>query len=106
MIDLLIKDLDKEMTVAETDEKESQAEYEKMMSDSSDKRSTDSASLTAKEAAKADTESALLAHKDDKASTMKELASTLETIKALHSECEWLTQYHDERKETRDSEIE
>merc|ERR1712060_716070 len=40
MIDLLIKDLDKEMTEAETDEKNSQADYEQMMKDSAEKRTT------------------------------------------------------------------
>merc|ERR1719231_1509416 len=33
MIDMLVADLDKEMTVAETDEKNSQAEYEEMSKD-------------------------------------------------------------------------
>merc|ERR1719453_2966784 len=53
MMDLLIKDLDKEMTVAETVEKESQAEYETMMSDSAEKRAQDSKSMTDKQGAKA-----------------------------------------------------
>merc|ERR1719195_1156015 len=38
MIDLLIADLDKEMTVAETDEKDAQADYETTMRDSASKR--------------------------------------------------------------------
>merc|ERR1712014_213301 len=59
MIDLLIKDLDKEMTEAETDEKNSQADYETMMKDSAEKRTTDSKALSQKGAAKADTEAAL-----------------------------------------------
>merc|ERR1719392_587706 len=41
MIDLLIKDLDKEMTVAKTEEKDSQADYEAMMKDSAAKRADD-----------------------------------------------------------------
>merc|ERR1712186_73749 len=56
MIDLLIKDLEKEMTEAETDEKNSQADYETMMKDSADKRTTDSKALTEKGSAKAETE--------------------------------------------------
>jgi len=106
MMDLLIKDLEKEMTVAETDEKDAQAEYEKMMSDSAEKRAADAKSLSTKEAAKADTEEALQAHSADKASSTKELSSTLEAIAALHSECDWLIQYYDTRKEARDAEIE
>merc|ERR1719356_1560543 len=94
------------MTVAETDEKDAQAEYEQMMSDSASKRTADSASLSTKAEAKASAEASLQAHKDDKASTTKELMSTLETIKALHSECDWLVQYYDVRKEARASEVE
>merc|ERR1719464_253807 len=56
MIDLLIKDLQKETTEAETQEKDSQADYQQMMSDSASKRTTDSQSLTEKGTAKADVE--------------------------------------------------
>merc|ERR1719469_1154215 len=62
MIDLLIKDLQKEMTEAETQEKDLQADYEQMMKDSAAKRTTDSKSLTEKGSSKADVESALQAH--------------------------------------------
>merc|ERR1712151_826424 len=54
MMDLLIKDLVKEMTVAETEEKDSQADYEKLMADSADKRTADSKLLGEKEATKAE----------------------------------------------------
>merc|ERR1719301_130823 len=49
MIDLLIKDLEKEMTVAKTEEKDAQADYETMMKDSAKKRADDSSSLANKE---------------------------------------------------------
>merc|ERR1719210_2390176 len=61
MIDLLIKDLAKEMTEAETAEKDAQADYEQLMKDSADKRTVDSKSLTEKGSAKADEEAALQA---------------------------------------------
>ena len=38
MIDMLVADLDKEMTEAETEEKNAQADYEEMMADSAEKR--------------------------------------------------------------------
>merc|ERR1719433_53383 len=41
MMDMLVKDLDKEMTVAETEEKDSQADYEQAMKDSAEKREMD-----------------------------------------------------------------
>merc|ERR1719263_2767280 len=72
MIDMLIADLDKEMTEAQTMEKDSQADYETAMNDSAEKRAQDSKSLTDKEGAKASTESSLEANKETKASTKKE----------------------------------
>jgi len=105
MIDLLIKDLDKEMTEAETQEKDSQADYEKMMSDSASKRAEDSKMLTEKESTLAELETSLQSSKESKASTTKELGATLQYIQSLHAECDWLMQYYDVRKEARDSEI-
>merc|ERR1719254_36206 len=48
MIDLLIKDLDKELTEAKTEEQEAQADYETMMRVSAEKRTTDSKALSQK----------------------------------------------------------
>merc|ERR1719353_2407565 len=59
MIDLLVKDLDKEMTVAKTEEKDSQADYEQFMKDSAEKRADDSKTLADKEGALADMQAAL-----------------------------------------------
>jgi len=106
MIDMLVKDLDKEMTRGEVDEKSAQADYEKMLADSKDKRKTDSKAIAEKEAAKADTEEALQNHEQEKASTTKELMGVLETIQALHNECDWLVQNFDVRKEARANEVE
>merc|ERR1719310_2731779 len=105
MIDLLIKDLDKEMTEAEAEEKDAQADYEQMMSDSAEKRAADSKSLAEQEAAKADAEASLQQHGADKKAAEKELGATLQYIHSLHNECDWLLQYFDVRKEARTSEI-
>merc|ERR1711972_1084013 len=105
MMDLLIKDLDKEMTIAETEEKEAQAEYEQAMKDAAQKRADDSTTLGDTESAKTNTEAALQAHKDDKASAKKELMATLKYIQGLHGECDWLLQYYDTRKQARADEV-
>merc|ERR1719254_284706 len=99
MLDLLAKDLAKEMTEATTDEKDSQADYEQMMRDSAAKRTTDSKALAAKGSAKADTEAALQAHSEHHADGEKELMATEKYISSLHAECDWLLQYFDARKE-------
>merc|ERR1719152_1040663 len=59
MMDMLVKDLDKEMTVAQAEEKDAQEDYEKMMADSAAKRAEDSKAITDKEAALADLETEL-----------------------------------------------
>jgi len=106
MMDLLIADLDKEMTVATQEEKDAQADYEQMTKDAAEKRAADSASLSEKEATKADTEGQLQAHQDDHAAASSELKATLQVIQATHAECDWLIQYYEMRKEARDGELE
>merc|ERR1719316_1939566 len=49
MIDLMIADLTKEMTEAETTEKDAQADYEQTMKDSAAKRADDSQTLADKQ---------------------------------------------------------
>jgi len=101
MMDLLVKDLEKEMTVAEAEEKNAQEDYETTMSDSATKRAADSKSLTDREAAKAEMQSALEASVGEQKSTTKELMATDQFIAALHAECDWLIQYYDVRKQAR-----
>jgi len=105
MIDGCIKDLDMEMTEAETEEKLAQEEYEEMMADSATKRAADSKSITAKEGEKAGTEKALSEQEEEHSSTVKELMATHEYIGSLHGECDWLLKYFDVRKEARTGEI-
>jgi len=106
MIDLLVKDLDKEMTEAKANEKNAQADYESMLTDSATKRALDSKSLTEKNAAKAGLQSDIESDTDSKAAAVKELMGTEQYISSLHAECDWLLQYFDVRAEARKSEIE
>jgi len=105
MIDLLIKDLDKEMTQAKTEEKNAQEEYEQLMKDSAEKRAEDAKTLQNKESAKASTEENLSKHEGDLKETQQNLMATEEEISALHGACDWLMQHFDVRKEARDNEI-
>merc|ERR1711956_80283 len=89
MIDLLIADLDKELTVAETDEKDAQEDYETLMADSASKRTKDSKLLSEKKTIKAETEADLETHTDEKSATGKELMSTMQYIQSLHNECDF-----------------
>merc|ERR1712127_722321 len=105
MIDLLIKDLEKEMTEAKTDEKDAQADYEQLMKDAAEKRATDSKALTEKDGAKADLEARLQDHTQQKAAATKELMATEKYLMSLHAECDWLLKYFDVRKQARSDEV-
>jgi len=105
MMDLLVADIDKEMTTAETEEKNSQAAYEKMMADAKEKRAVDSKMKQEKEGALADAQAHLESLKEDKAAAGKQLATTVEYIQALHADCDWLVQFYDTRKEARANEV-
>merc|ERR1719421_2147869 len=105
MVDLLVADLDKEMTEAKAEEKNSQADYERMMEDARKKRAEDTKAITDKSSAKADMEESLEKNQGNKASSEKELAATLKFIHTLHGECDWLLKYYDVRSEARTGEI-
>eukprot|EP00403_Amphidinium_massartii_P030841 CAMPEP_0178398790 /NCGR_PEP_ID=MMETSP0689_2-20121128/14951_1 /TAXON_ID=160604 /ORGANISM="Amphidinium massartii, Strain CS-259" /LENGTH=712 /DNA_ID=CAMNT_0020019557 /DNA_START=23 /DNA_END=2161 /DNA_ORIENTATION=+ len=105
MLDMLVADLDKEMTEAEAEEKNAQAEYEQFMADAADKRAQDSKTLTDKQAAKADMESELDSSKDSKKALSKKLQTTKEYMASLHGECDWLLKNFDLRKSARAEEM-
>jgi len=105
MLDLLVKDLDKEMQVGETAEKDAQADYEQAMADAATKRADDTKTLGDKESAKAETEAQLEAHTDEHSSVAHELQGTMSYIAGLHTECDWLLKNFDARKDARTSEI-
>jgi len=106
MLDMLVADLDKEMTESETMEKEAQKEYETFMSDAAEKRAKDSKPVTDKEGYKADGETTLETAKEGKIAKIKEMMATEQYIAGLHAECDWLMSNFDIRKEARAGEIE
>merc|ERR1719281_1331019 len=98
MIDMLVGELDKEMTEAETSEKDAQGDYETLMADAGKKRAEDSKAVTEKSAAKAQGEEALQAESDKRGDLKVEVMETEQVIGNLHAECDWLLQYFDVRK--------
>jgi len=105
MIDLLAADLDKEMTEAETEEKNAQAGYETLMQDAAEKRAGDSTAITEKQGAKAGMEGVLQEAKEQQVTKSKELMATAEYTSNLHVECDWLVSNFDLRKTARADEI-
>jgi hypothetical protein len=101
MIDMLIRDLDKEITEAEVEEKNSQQAYETLMADSAAKRAADLKSISTKTSEKAGLEQQREAHTLAKKASEKELMATKAFEMNLHSECDWLIQFFDIRQEAR-----
>merc|ERR1719439_401919 len=104
-MDMMVSDLEKEMTQAKLEEEDAQGDYEKTMSDAANKRAGDTKDLTDKSAAKASMETELQAHTDAKKATETELEATKDYIQTLHNDCDFLLEYYAERKEARASEI-
>merc|ERR1719221_763532 len=90
MMDLLVKDLDTELTEAATEEKNAQEEYDKTIADAKAERVGLSKSLKDKSAAKADTMADLGELTATKKSTAAQLMATEKTLGDLHAECDWL----------------
>jgi hypothetical protein len=105
MMDTLAADLEKETTIAETDEKDAQADYEKFMADSKTMRADSSKNIQDKESAKADSINALQQHEDDLEGAFTKLKGTNDQLKILHQDCDWLLGEYDARKEARADEI-
>jgi peptidoglycan hydrolase CwlO-like protein len=105
MIQMMIADVEKEITESKTEEKNAQEEYETLIADSGEKRRMDSQSLSDKESAKADLEKSLQQMAQEEKTTKFEVMATAETLKDLHLECDWLLNNFEARKEARTGEI-
>merc|ERR1719152_1084471 len=105
MLDMMVADLDKEITEIQTEEKENQAEYEQFMKDSAEKRANDAKSIEDKESAKADLEATNIATKEEKTAKMKEAMATAKYLSELHGDCDWLLSNFATRKEARAGEV-
>jgi len=105
LIDLLINDVEKDIQVADLEEKDAQKDYVRFMDNAAKKRAEDSKSQTDKEGALADTEEQLVNDKQGLKNKKMDLMKTEQLIGALHSECDFLLKYYDVRKEARTGEI-
>merc|ERR1719161_2423753 len=101
MMDLLVKELDKEMT----EEEDAQKGYEEMISDSAAKRAEDSKAIGEKKSAQAATETQLAEDTEAKKGTGAEYVAAGDYQVQLHKECDWLLKNFDLRKEARAGEV-
>jgi len=105
MMDMMVADLDKEITTIEVDEKEAQREYEQFIGDSAAKRALDAKAIADKESNKADTEAKLLRDEEEKTATTKEAMATHEYLGEVHADCDWLLSNFETRKTARAGEV-
>merc|ERR1719199_2468613 len=105
MMDMMIADLDKEITEVEVEEKEGQKEYEQFMKDSAEKRSLDAKAIEDKEGTKADLEAKKLKDEEQKTATTKEAMATHQYLADVHADCDWLLANFETRKSARAGEI-
>merc|ERR1719310_584706 len=105
MIDTLVGDLDKEMWEAKTQEERGQKAYEKLMSDSAEKRAKDVKTIQEKQSAIADSEEILTSAKGDLKAKKSELMTVESYMLQLHTECDFLMQNYDLRKSARAEEM-
>jgi len=105
MMDMMIADLDKEITEVDVEEKEGQKEYEQFISDSASKRALDAKSIEDKESAKADLGAKLLKDEEEKTATTKEAMATHQYLGEVHGDCDWLLTNFANRKEARAGEV-
>jgi len=106
MMDSLIADLEKEMQVAELEEKDAQGDYEQFTRDAAEKRVMDSKSITEKDGAKAEAEVNLVKETKERQTKMKEALATVNYIGGLHKDCDWLLKNYEVRQSARTGEVE
>merc|ERR1719439_441104 len=105
LMDMLLKELSGDMTDAENEEKTSQKDYETLMSDSQATRAQNVASITDKEAAKADMDTAVEETKAKLDSQQTSLQNLHQYILQLHASCDFLIENYDLRKAARENEL-
>merc|ERR1719359_688972 len=105
LMDMLMKELSGDLTTSENEEKTSQKDYETLMSDSQATRAQNVASITEKEAAKADMDTAVEQTKAKLDSQQASLAEIKQYIIQLHANCDFLIENYDLRKTARENEM-
>jgi len=105
LMDMLLKELSGDLTTSENEEKTSQKDYERLMADSQATRAQNVASITDKEAAKADMDTAIENTKAKLDSQQASLAEIKQYILQLHANCDFLIENYDMRKSARENEL-
>merc|ERR1719161_3467576 len=106
LMDMMIKEIETDMKDAEYEEKTSQSDYAKLMSESEDSRAAASKGIVTKTASKAEVEAKLELTKEALTAVSTDLDLIASALGDLHMQCGFLLQNYDLRKEARTNEIE
>jgi len=106
LMDMMVKEIETDMKDAAYEEKTSQSDYAKLMSDSEETRAANSKGIVTKAASKATLEGKLEAAKEAHTAVSTDLDLIAATLGDLHMQCDFLLQNYDLRKEARTNEIE
>jgi len=106
LMEMLVKELQGDMTTAEHDEETGQKDYERLMANSQASREQNVEGITDKEAAKADMDVKVEQAKQQLSSQQAALGNVKQYILTLHSQCDFLTENYDLRKAARTTELE
>jgi len=101
MMDQIASDIAKDMREAEYDEKDAQTNYNEFMQDSQESRAQDAKSITDKEGAKAHLQDQLDNANEKRGLTQDEHSTVQQYIRQLHSQCDFIAENYDVRKEAR-----
>jgi hypothetical protein len=105
LMDMMVRDLEKEMQEAEHNEKTAQKEYEELLADSQETRAQDVKTITTSENSKAELEGQLDEAKTKKTLTEETLSQLASYLADLHQSCDFILANFEVRKEARTSEI-
>jgi len=106
LMDMMVKEIETDMKDATYEEKTSQSDYAKLMSESEETRAANSKGIVTKTSSKATLEAKLDAEKDAYTAVNTDLDLIASTLGDLHMQCDFLLQNYDLRKEARANEIE
>merc|ERR1712227_166777 len=101
----LIADVEKDSTEAQTEEKNSQEQYEEFMAESSASRADKVKEITGLNDSKATLQSSITATKAELQSAQSSALASSKVLASLHQECDWLSQNFDTRKAARAGEV-
>merc|ERR1719446_1660161 len=105
LMEMLVKELNGDLTEAKNDEETAQKDYERLMSDSQASRAQNVEGITDKEAAKADMDVKVEQAKQEEGSQQVALGNVKQYIATLHTQCDFLIENYDLRKAARSNEL-